>query len=100
MGVARNIPSRYPRLQLFSPKDLSGLCFLNQKPQILDTFWAPGSVRELLKDVKRIQSSDLAFAAILGDGSAVTWGHPDRRCGQNAPPWSMPGDAYVVPFWF
>ena len=28
-----------------------------------------------LKNVQQIQASDDAFAAILGDGSVVTWGH-------------------------
>ena len=34
-----------------------------------------GAVRHLLKNVKQIQASSTAFAAILGDGSAVIWGN-------------------------
>ncbi|OLQ02248.1 hypothetical protein AK812_SmicGene14917 [Symbiodinium microadriaticum] len=30
-----------------------------------------------LKNVQQIQASDSAFAAILGDGSVVTWGNPE-----------------------
>ena len=30
--------------------------------------------RDQLKNVQQIQGSDAAFAAILGDGSIVTWG--------------------------
>ena len=47
--------------------------------------WSPGvsaghggdssSVQDQLRDVQQIQASYYAFAAILGDGSVVTWGH-------------------------
>ena len=33
-------------------------------------------VREQLVRVQQIQSTDDAFAAILDDGSVVTWGYP------------------------
>ena len=33
-----------------------------------------GAVQDQLKNVQQIQASDSAFAAILGDGSVVTWG--------------------------
>ena len=32
------------------------------------------AVQDQLKNVQQIQASDSAFAAILGDGSVVTWG--------------------------
>ena len=32
-------------------------------------------VQDELVNVKQIQAADGAFAAILGDGSVVTWGH-------------------------
>ena len=32
--------------------------------------------QDRLKDVQKIQANDFAFAAILGDGSVVTWGDP------------------------
>ena len=35
------------------------------------------AVQDQLKNVQQIQASNLAFAAILGDGSVVTWGHAD-----------------------
>ena len=35
------------------------------------------AVRHQLKQVQQIQASLGAFAAILGDGSIVTWGHED-----------------------
>ena len=31
-------------------------------------------MQPILRDVQQIQSSDEAFAAILGDGTVVTWG--------------------------
>ena len=34
-----------------------------------------GDVQDQLKGVQQIQASDGAFAAILSDGSVVTWGH-------------------------
>ena len=36
-----------------------------------------GSVQEQLKNVQQIQAAERAFAAILGDGSVVTWGRRD-----------------------
>ena len=33
------------------------------------------AVQHQLKDVQQIQASSTAFAAILSDGSAVTWGN-------------------------
>ena len=35
------------------------------------------SVEDQLKNVQQINASDEAFAAILGDGSVVTWGAED-----------------------
>ena len=35
------------------------------------------AVQDQLRDVQQIQSSDGAFAAILGDGSVITWGRAD-----------------------
>ncbi|OLP91981.1 putative E3 ubiquitin-protein ligase HERC1 [Symbiodinium microadriaticum] len=35
------------------------------------------AVQEQLRDVQQIQASQQAFAAILADGSVVTWGHAD-----------------------
>ena len=40
------------------------------------------AVQGQLKHVQQIQSSGAAFAAILGDGSVVTWG--DDRFGANS----------------
>ena len=34
-------------------------------------------MQEKLQDVQQIQAAQAAFAAILGDGSVVTWGHDD-----------------------
>ncbi|CAE7947991.1 unnamed protein product, partial [Symbiodinium sp. KB8] len=34
------------------------------------------AVQSQLKNVQQIQAALFAFAAILGDGSVVTWGHP------------------------
>ena len=34
-------------------------------------------VQHQLKGVQQIQATDRAFAAILSDGSVVTWGDPD-----------------------
>ena len=34
------------------------------------------AVQDQLKSVQQIKSSRTAFAAILGDGSVVTWGEP------------------------
>ena len=34
-------------------------------------------MQEQLHRVQQIQATDAAFAAILDDGSVVTWGHPD-----------------------
>ena len=39
------------------------------KPNLVAT-----AVRDQLKNVQHIQASDFAFAAILGDGSVVSWG--------------------------
>ena len=38
------------------------------------------AVRDQLKNVQQIQATDSAFAAILADGSVVTWGS-DRNGG-------------------
>ena len=38
-----------------------------------------GAVQDQLEDVQQIQASFQAFAAILSDGSVVTWGNP--ACG-------------------
>ena len=35
-------------------------------------------VQEQLKNVQQIQASDGAFAAVLDDGSVVTWGNANR----------------------
>ena len=35
-------------------------------------------MQDQLKNVQQIQATKQAFAAILGDGSLVTWGHPDK----------------------
>ena len=35
-------------------------------------------MQDLLKNVRLIQASSFAFAAILGDGSVVTWGDPAK----------------------
>ena len=35
------------------------------------------AVRDQLRGVQQIQATDLAFAAILEDGSVVTWGNAD-----------------------
>ena len=35
-------------------------------------------MQDQLKNVEQIQASENAFAAILGDGSVVTWGDPRR----------------------
>ena len=50
--------------------------------------WSPGvmassggdssAVRDQLKGVQQIQASYEAFAAILADGSVVTWGRADH----------------------
>ena len=37
------------------------------------------AVREQLKNVRQIQASDSAFAAICCDGSVVTWGDTEGR---------------------
>ena len=34
------------------------------------------AVRDQLKDVRQVQGTDGAFAAVLADGSVVTWGKP------------------------
>ena len=34
------------------------------------------AVQGQLKNVQQIQASSYAFAAVLGDGSVVTWGDP------------------------
>ena len=39
------------------------------------------SVQDQLKNVQQIQGSSMAFAAILGDGSVVTWGNEDSGAG-------------------
>ena len=39
-----------------------------------DTSTHPRDKQEQLKNVQQIQANELAFAAILGDGSVVTWG--------------------------
>ena len=39
-------------------------------------------VQTQLKNVQQIQSSHSAFAAILGDGSVVTWGRTDSSAVQ------------------
>ena len=36
------------------------------------------AVQDQLRDVQQIQASYGAFAAILGDGSVVTWGNADH----------------------
>jgi len=35
------------------------------------------NVQGQLKNVQQIQATDWAFAAVLDDGSVVTWGDPD-----------------------
>ena len=35
------------------------------------------AVRDQLKGVQQIQATSQAFAAILGDGSVVTWGNAE-----------------------
>ena len=35
-------------------------------------------MQDQLKNVQQIQATDSAFAAILGDGSVVTWGRDDH----------------------
>ena len=42
------------------------------------------AVQDRLKNVRQIQASVVAFAAILGDGSVVTWGHV-RNGGDSRP---------------
>ena len=37
------------------------------------------AVRDQLKGVQHIQATNGAFAAILEDGSVVTWGDAERR---------------------
>ena len=37
-----------------------------------------------LKNVQQIQATDIAFAAILGDGSVVTWGDAEGGGGCSA----------------
>ena len=39
-----------------------------------DTSTSPRDKQEQLKNAQQIQANELAFAAILGDGSVVTWG--------------------------
>ena len=34
-------------------------------------------MQDQLKNVQQIQATGAPFAAILGDGSVVTWGHED-----------------------
>ena len=38
-------------------------------------------VQDQLKGVQQVQATTSAFAAILADGSVVTWGDPDQRPG-------------------
>ena len=38
------------------------------------------AIQDQLRDVQQIQASDCAFAAILGDGSVVTWGDAGSCC--------------------
>ena len=40
------------------------------------------AVQDQLRNVQQIQATMSAFAAILGDGSVVTWG--DAECGGNS----------------
>ena len=42
------------------------------------------AVQDQLKDVQQIQASDMAFAAILHDGSVVSWGDADYVRDSNA----------------
>ena len=41
------------------------------------------AVQGQLKDVQQIQASPFAFAAILGNGTVVTWGDSDSSLVQN-----------------
>ena len=41
-------------------------------------------MQDQLKDVRHVQAAGSAFAAILGDGSVVTWGEADKGCDSSA----------------
>ena len=45
-------------------------------------------MRDQLKNVQQIQANHGAFAAILDDGSVVTWGD-DQSCGESSSVWDQ-----------
>ena len=73
-------------------KTASGMCSASRPPHALSRpSWATGSVvtwgspgfggdssgvQDQLRDVRHIQATSAAFAAILGTGAIVTWGNP------------------------